>query len=61
VSLATADTVRAPAHDPKHCTCCERVHDSYAWSNLPAIGVMMGSLELRNCPCGSTLAVELES
>ncbi len=57
---ATYSTLPAPAD--KACGCGE-VHDYYAWCRLPFVGVMDdgegGQLTLRNCGCGSTLAVEV--
>jgi len=44
---------------------CGREHDAASWSDLPLVGFMDldadgdERLELRNCPCGSTVAVEL--
>jgi hypothetical protein len=36
--------------------------DAAAWAALPLVGVMRiegePTLELRNCPCGSTLSIE---
>ena len=44
-------------------TCsCGRHHDAAAWRGLPFVGVQaMGGerVELRNCQCRSTIAVEL--
>lgn len=51
-----------PAPPPKVCTCCGTPHDAFAWSRLPYVGVMRdeeGAIELRNCGCGSTIAVEI--
>jgi hypothetical protein len=50
---------------------CGRTHTPSEWPHLPFVGVMDGfeaegnepaipSLELRNCDCGSTLAVEIQ-
>lgn len=44
----------------KRCA-CGRVHDAAAWRALPYVGRWQlvddePALELRNCPCGSTLA-----
>jgi hypothetical protein len=40
------------------CTCCRQ---TVLWDDLPLLGYMDagdgGSLELRNCTCGSTLAL----
>lgn len=44
---------------PKLCTCCARVISRAQWQSLPYVGVCMGELELRNCACGSTLAIPL--
>ncbi len=42
---------------------CGLHHDTHSWKVLPYVGKMDagngGLLEMRNCPCGSTLAVEL--
>lgn len=58
-----ADTIPAPAF-PKACTCCETVYDAASWAALRLVGTMDdyagGLLELRDCVCGSTLAVEAE-
>jgi len=48
----------------KQCKCCGVVYDATGWLSLAKVGVQQGdaeqaSLELRNCACGSTLAVEL--
>jgi hypothetical protein len=48
---------------PKRCG-CGLTHDAAAWSCLPYVGVQRDefeALELRNCPCGSTLAIEVAS
>jgi hypothetical protein len=62
VPCFAATTLPAPA--PKVCGCCGAEHDAYAWSRLPLVGVMtdaVESIELRNCRCNSTLAVEVAS
>lgn len=53
----------------KVCGCCGRAHRFEQWLRLPEVGrqpdvdpdtfEVFGVLELRNCPCGSTLAVDL--
>jgi len=47
----------------KVCTCCYRWITGEEWSKLPFIGRQEGEdgelLELRNCQCNSTLAIEL--
>ncbi len=62
-----ADTIRPPAATlpappAKHCG-CGISHDVFEWAALEYVGVMcdesVGTIELRNCPCGSTLAVEV--
>lgn len=51
-----------PPPPPKHCACGA----SYAgteWLKLPYVGVIddgVDRLELRTCPCSSTIAIELE-
>ena len=42
----------------KRCPCCTRVYSRDEWERLPHIG-STADLELRNCRCGSTLAVEI--
>ena len=48
---------------PKRCGCCGHEYTPAAWGRLPLVGVQpvpgWPSIELRNCPCGTTLAVEL--
>lgn len=47
----------------KRCACGACYATRAEWAALPAIGVWRDSvadLDLRNCACGSTLAVELE-
>jgi hypothetical protein len=48
----------------KLCLCCASEYDTAQWLMLPLVGTQHGdeqlpSLELRNCKCGSTLAVQL--
>lgn len=46
---------------PKRCA-CGAVYDGHAWARLPLVGLHVDdeeSIELRNCRCGSTIAVEL--
>ena len=42
------------------CPCCGREYDLEAFAGLRLIGVQLdylgGEFELRNCPCGDTLA-----
>ena len=43
---------------------CDREYDARSWSDLPLVGYQddgVEHLELRNCSCGSTLAVHLEA
>ncbi len=51
-----------PAPPDKICA-CGRTHDAFEWARLPLVGEMDdgdgGVLELKNCGCGSTLAVEV--
>lgn len=46
----------------KRCA-CGRVHDPAAWAALPLVGIQdpeePDAIELRNCPCGSTIAVRV--
>jgi hypothetical protein len=51
----------------KRCTCCAATYSAAAWALLPFVGNQEAEtedgwpavLELRNCPCGSTLGIEL--
>ena len=47
----------------KTCTCCKKHHDKAGWEALELVGVIDdeegGTLELRNCSCTSTIAVQL--
>ena len=55
----------------KRCSCCEVSYTKAQWERLPLVGhqpIPAGehyeppfTLELRNCPCGTTLAVNLVS
>jgi hypothetical protein len=62
----TADTIppappTMPAPADKTCG-CGAVHDHFDWRHLPRLGVMRDdaeAAELRNCGCGSTIAVAL--
>ncbi len=51
----------------KMCTCCESVFTEEMWQQLQFVGVQETEdetgqfifiLELRNCPCGSTIGLE---
>jgi len=45
----------------KRCA-CGRTFTDHEWSLLQFLGTMVDeveSIELRNCPCGSTIAVEV--
>ena len=56
---------------PKRCTVCGASYDAAAWLALPFVGVQMTyaddgvtivpSCELRNCPCRTTLGVEVSA
>lgn len=48
------------------CRTCGRAHDAESWAALPLLGWQglrregeTTCLELRNCECGSTLAIEV--
>lgn len=52
----------------KLCACCHRAYTLDQWEDLPEVGTQSDevdasgqewALELRNCPCGSTLAVRI--
>jgi hypothetical protein len=48
---------------PKRCS-CGRSYTEHEWALLKFIGTMVDddtSLELRDCPCGSTIGQEIES
>jgi hypothetical protein len=47
----------------KTCNCCGRTHSWLGWRLLPKLGTVQIEahdpiLEMRNCPCGSTLGLE---
>lgn len=46
----------------KRCGCCGREYTRVTWDLLPLVGIQVVpgwmDLELRNCACGSTLALE---
>lgn len=49
----------------KTCSCCKRLITADEWNALPLVGDVVTSdesgtfiTEMRNCPCGSTLATE---
>lgn len=48
----------------KTCPCCKRVYTAEQWRDLPLLGVMRfpgePTLELRNCDCYSTMAIEVQ-
>lgn len=49
---------------PKLCPCCSAVYSAKTWAELPLVGEKALTdgepvLSYRNCPCGSTLAIEL--
>jgi hypothetical protein len=46
----------------KACRCCGREYSLSPWRELAYVGIQddgVEALELRNCACGSTLAIEL--
>ena len=46
----------------KKCKACGRVYDAKTWALLSVLGTMddgVQPLELRNCTCGNTLAIEV--
>jgi hypothetical protein len=47
----------------KTCRCCRRDYTEASWAKLARVGLMSdgegGALSLRNCVCGSTLAMPL--
>lgn len=49
----------------KTCTCCARAFTLSEWDDLPEVGTQPDEpgwmLVLRNCPCGSTLALRTEA
>ena len=47
---------------PKRCGKCGKEYDQGAWEKLPCVGrsnVCGETLEYRNCPCHTTLAVDV--
>lgn len=51
----------APESGPrKRCQCCDRLHSPADWRALPLVGHQDfdgDEMELRNCPCGTTLVI----
>lgn len=49
----------------KVCRTCHREYSQEQWDELPLLGRQMTEdrefLELRNCACGSTMAIEVEA
>ncbi len=49
----------------KTCGCCGAKHTPAGWASLKLVGVQRCAggpdLELRNCACSSTLAIEVQS
>ncbi len=59
---------RSDLEDPtvKMCACCAASYDRDAWSLMPLLRRHRmdddePTLEYRNCPCGSTLAVDVDA
>jgi hypothetical protein len=54
----------APPFEPKYCRCGRAYSMLDTWRALPLVGYMPDEdetdLELRNCPCGSTIAIVVE-
>jgi hypothetical protein len=63
IARATLARAALRASSPvKHCG-CGATHDREAWRSLPLAGIMVDGdelLELRNCRCGSTIALPLQ-
>lgn len=60
-----SDTLAPDTEFPKKCGCGKQ-HDRISWNKLPLAGRTGGlyfdtveTIEMRNCPCGSTIAVSL--
>lgn len=56
-------TTYRPTEFPKRCSTCRAVYDEARWRGLQLVGIQEDKpapLELRNCPCRSTLAVAIE-
>lgn len=63
VMRATIQRVEREHRMFKRCSNCGRTFSATAWAALPCIGTQSDGeimLELRNCPCGSTIAVDVE-
>lgn len=59
---AYRDFLGARATAPQACTCCERTYTRADWEALSFVGNQEGGermLQLRNCPCGTTLSIEV--
>jgi hypothetical protein len=59
-ALGLCGPCAAPDEAVKTCRCCGAGHTLSAWRALPLLGVWEG-LEMRNCPCGSTLGLPVGS
>lgn len=50
---------------PKRCTKCAKLHTAAEWRALEYVGIQdideTEALELRNCQCGSTISVHVET
>jgi hypothetical protein len=47
---------------PKTCNVCGLVHTSQQWDALPYVGPIDDGtevIEMRNCPCGNTMAITI--
>ncbi len=62
VDELTPDEQRADTIPPVKRCGCGVAYSVEAWAGLPYVGIMADEherLELRNCRCGSTIAIEL--
>ena len=58
-------TLRMKVSLVKKCKCCSRSFDNVAWLALPLLDLRDEGdglwLEMRNCPCGATLGLEIQA
>lgn len=61
--LPNPGVVYLPGQFPKVCSCCGRIYTREQWHNLPFLALWgdgEAQIEMRNCPCGTTLSVDTE-
>jgi hypothetical protein len=62
LQVSTPASAWTPGPVVARCTCCTMSYTQAAWGGLHYVGIQdggaLGCVELRNCACGSTIAVE---